>query len=498
MSKRIANNQIHKDNPDDEDDEIVENPVFKAASQDQLQNRVIRKPPRRFAEKSQPSVASNEAQKPNPFAGFQFKPITSVPQPETEPKPSAPPSFNFGSAIGSSPIKFNAQPTFQPPTTSPFGKTEPAAEVVPVNNALISSMFTIPTTTSNTNLSSVLSDSRELEKFAKQLKGLNKSLIKNINDVVAEDAYIDLSDIIKSFGEQYVKHRTSIEQEHKVIIEKYGNPSRSLSSVEPVEASKPPVVSNAFRFQSAITAPAGTENPPASGISLSNGANNLFPSSTSTSGFNPFAGLKSLTPATNTGTSLFGSSLSTLPAAPSSTNTSNEAANSQQPAFSLFGNLSAIKPPASATTEAADGDGDDEPEPDPQLDPNTMMKGEGEADEDVLHETRCRLFQFQKVGGWQAIGVGVIRINKNKKTEKSRILMRADTSGRVLMNTLLFKAMNPQHSAGAKEFMMMSVIESSVDGVKKMVPGKMLIRTKTPKDAGDLFSVLEKEIKLLP
>ncbi|KAL4808218.1 hypothetical protein BDV18DRAFT_134477 [Aspergillus unguis] len=83
--------------------------------------------------------------------------------------------------------------------------------------------------------------------------------------------------------------------------------------------------------------------------------------------------------------------------------------------------------------ESTDGDA---PESLPQVD--LARGGAGEEDEDAIFETRARALKLND-GAWQSQGVGFFRILKNRKTSRCRILVRADPSGNVLLNTMLMK-----------------------------------------------------------
>lgn len=66
--------------------------------------------------------------------------------------------------------------------------------------------------------------------------------------------------------------------------------------------------------------------------------------------------------------------------------------------------------------------------------------GAGEEDEDVLLETRGRGLKLKPQEGWDSQGVGFVRVLKNRTTSRSRILLRADPSGNVVLNASLMKA----------------------------------------------------------
>ncbi|KAL4780599.1 hypothetical protein BJX76DRAFT_360724 [Aspergillus varians] len=95
----------------------------------------------------------------------------------------------------------------------------------------------------------------------------------------------------------------------------------------------------------------------------------------------------------------------------------------------------ASTPGVTSDTGAESTDGD-APEALPQVD--LARGGAGEENEDVVIETRARGLKW-KDGSWDSQGVGYLRILKNQTTSRSRVLLRADPSGNVVLNALLMK-----------------------------------------------------------
>ncbi|KZT56162.1 hypothetical protein CALCODRAFT_425202, partial [Calocera cornea HHB12733] len=69
-------------------------------------------------------------------------------------------------------------------------------------------------------------------------------------------------------------------------------------------------------------------------------------------------------------------------------------------------------------------------------------EGEGEENEITLHDTRCKLYQamVKQDGGpeWSDRGVGVVRLKKDRDSEKKRLLFRQDGTSRVQMNFYIY------------------------------------------------------------
>ncbi|KAJ3113249.1 hypothetical protein HK100_002049 [Physocladia obscura] len=90
------------------------------------------------------------------------------------------------------------------------------------------------------------------------------------------------------------------------------------------------------------------------------------------------------------------------------------------------------------SAEAA-GDDDDAP-PDEQIDTTKLMRGAGEESEETLFEFSTRAFVFSNKT-WTLLGKGIIKLNRDTTSRKSRLIVRADGSGRVLLNLGVFEGM---------------------------------------------------------
>lgn len=70
----------------------------------------------------------------------------------------------------------------------------------------------------------------------------------------------------------------------------------------------------------------------------------------------------------------------------------------------------------------------------------------GEEDEDTIYQTKAKLLILDgSSGNWKERGVGTFRINvkeeENKSTPQTRLVMRADSVYRLILNLLLFQGM---------------------------------------------------------
>ena len=105
--------------------------------------------------------------------------------------------------------------------------------------------------------------------------------------------------------------------------------------------------------------------------------------------------------------------------------------------------------------------------------------GAGEENEDVIVETRARALEF-KNGTWESKGIGFLRILKDRTNSKARVVVRADPSGKVVLNISLMKEVDYKQSGNAVTFLV-----PQPDGAK---PQQWALRVKKE----DLASVASK------
>lgn len=77
----------------------------------------------------------------------------------------------------------------------------------------------------------------------------------------------------------------------------------------------------------------------------------------------------------------------------------------------------------------------------PEVENRGDAEGEGEENEDVLHSTKCKVYKLTDKGGkkeWADLGVGYLKIKKDRTTGKHRLLCRNEASARVTIVSLHF------------------------------------------------------------
>lgn len=136
------------------------------------------------------------------------------------------------------------------------------------------------------------------------------------------------------------------------------------------------------------------------------------------------------------------------------------------------------------TTTTTAGAGNDETEEDnEQL---QLTTGAGEEDDDVLYEIKAKIHHYSiKDKKYVSRGVGLLKVNKNKKNGKVRLLARMD-NGTVFLNVNLFKEMEITEPVNANQFTFNAM--DMIDNELKLV--KFVVRVGKKDTAKELYQVL--------
>ena len=164
------------------------------------------------------------------------------------------------------------------------------------------------------------------------------------------------------------------------------------------------------------------------------------------------------------------------------------AANTLAPFSGMASNTTsrATSPGATTAGESANdstADGEDETdEREQQLDLSSGRAGE--EDEDVLFEVKAKALSFDyEKKTWVGRGIGLFRILKHRETRKTRMLLRQEIVGKILLNSALLSAMKYEHASNKS--VKLAVAEDN---------GKLatwMIRVGKDEDAQKLASLLE-------
>ncbi len=119
-------------------------------------------------------------------------------------------------------------------------------------------------------------------------------------------------------------------------------------------------------------------------------------------------------------------------------------------------------------------------------------QGPGEENEEIKYEKKAKIYNFNaedKKSPYTVLGVGMLKVLKHKETKKTRVLVRSDGAGRVLINFSLNDKINYGPVQKGKNEMV-RIPCFTKDGIDTYV-----IRVKTGKDGEELIKVLEAEKK---
>lgn len=132
----------------------------------------------------------------------------------------------------------------------------------------------------------------------------------------------------------------------------------------------------------------------------------------------------------------------------------------------------------------SNADGDEETEKQAQLD--LVAGGPGEEDEEMLFAVKARAMSYEaETKSWPSKGVGVLRVLRHRETSKTRILMRQDPSGKIVLNAALLGTMNYEYVKSKSVKMGVATDEGKLSS--------WIIRTGSDDDAVELAKILQKE-----
>jgi hypothetical protein len=115
---------------------------------------------------------------------------------------------------------------------------------------------------------------------------------------------------------------------------------------------------------------------------------------------------------------------------------------------------------------------------------NLADKGPGEEDEDVLFAVKAKAMIFEsKDKGWATRGVGKLRVLKHRDTAKTRVLLKQEPSGKIILNAALLGTMNYEHAQNKSVKLGVATDVGKLD--------TWLIRTGKDEDAVELARTLE-------
>lgn len=176
--------------------------------------------------------------------------------------------------------------------------------------------------------------------------------------------------------------------------------------------------------------------------------------------------------------------LGTLPTTATPTSNPPHKFQIAMPASATVPNLE--KSPILAASELADSEDDNDVGYDPMPDfapivplPKEVAVKTGEENEDVLFENKAKLFRYVDKE-WKERGIGIVKILKNKSTDKARLLMRRDQVHKICANHLLTSDMELTMMKNSDRALLWVANDFSEEVVQLE---KFCIKFKTPEEA---------------
>ncbi|KAG4094436.1 hypothetical protein H8356DRAFT_1693249 [Neocallimastix lanati (nom. inval.)] len=392
--------------------------------------------------------------------------------------------------------------------------------------------FTTSTTTTSTN--STPSDSamkEKVKKFTEQICGLNKSFMSFLSNSIKEDIVFDIS---LNIG-QYQEKRKSIEREFADVINYLTNNKSALKpetttpksnftfSTPSTTNTTTTTTSSAPTFS--FTKPSN-DSKETSSFKFGFGSNNTTSSNTTTTTTKPTFTFnlnkdndKDKSATTKTPTFTFpkpdNNTTTTAPTFTFKKPEENKDESSSKPTVPTFKpftfnfgqkmaestsgdqgktlpkpNFSfGVAPPSKAEIAAAAATSTEEDEEE-NSEQAQLTTGAGEEDEDTVYEVKAKVHHYDMNNKkYVSRGVGLLKINKNKKTNKSRLLGRMD-NGSVFLNVSLFKEMVVSEPVNTTQFTFNAMDRLEGSDEIKMI--RFAVRVKDKESAKKLYDAIIK------
>jgi len=117
----------------------------------------------------------------------------------------------------------------------------------------------------------------------------------------------------------------------------------------------------------------------------------------------------------------------------------------------------------------------------------------GEEDEDLIFKARTKLLQFEN-GIWGNKGIGIAKLMKHKETSKTRLVMRVEASGTVLLNVPIIPNMEVSYHQQRN----LKFVGVNATGEAPFKAGTFSICFSVPNEKEEMFKHLNNAIATVP
>jgi len=147
-----------------------------------------------------------------------------------------------------------------------------------------------------------------------------------------------------------------------------------------------------------------------------------------------------------------------------------------------------VAPPSKAEMAAAAASNEDDEDEDDKTEQAQLTTGAGEEDEDTVFEVKAKIHHYSmEENKYISRGVGLLKVNKNKTTGKSRLLGRMD-NGTVFLNVSIFKEMVVSEPVNANQFTFNAMDRLEGSDEIKMI--RFAVRVKDKESAKKLYNAI--------
>ncbi|KAI0270766.1 hypothetical protein BGY98DRAFT_937424 [Russula aff. rugulosa BPL654] len=199
------------------------------------------------------------------------------------------------------------------------------------------------------------------------------------------------------------------------------------------------------------------------------------------------------------------STSSSGPAAPAGGGTADStpaSTNANTPAPAPAGAVSAFLDPSSSAASRGDT-----PATEGSLEEDGLARtqspglhggeGEGEEDEETTYTIKAKVFKFttykEEAPTWSEMGVGMLRLKKHKETDARRVILRSNTTGKIILNFRIYPGLQPKRTGKTVAF----TGHAPSPDQKDTQSVQYRLRVVTEGAATELVEAMEREVRLV-
>jgi len=124
------------------------------------------------------------------------------------------------------------------------------------------------------------------------------------------------------------------------------------------------------------------------------------------------------------------------------------------------------------------------------------VEGEGEEDEETTYTVKAKVFKFttdrEGAPTWSEMGVGMLRLKKHNVTNARRIILRSNTTGKIIINFRIYGGLQPKRTAKTVAF---TGHITSPDTETQTVQYRLRVGTEAA--AAEMAEAIEREVRLV-